>query len=107
MAEMKAPIKIDGFKCIDDIVQAVLNYTYKGKTLKEWADRISKPLTNGDRFRSMTDEELAEEMSVRLSEDCLMCPVLEADCPVWDKTKNAECKDAMLDWLRQEVKSDG
>lgn len=58
--------------------------------------------TNGDRIRAMSDEELAEEMSVRLSEDCLMCPVLQADCPVWDETKNVECKDAMLNWLREE-----
>lgn len=62
-----------------------------------------KQQTNADRIRSMTDEELAEEMNVRLSEDCLMCPVLEADCPVWDATKKVECKDAMLDWLKQEV----
>ena len=58
MAEIKAPIKIDGFKCVDDVVQAVLNYTYKGKTLKEWADSISKPQTNADCIRSITDEEL-------------------------------------------------
>ena len=60
-------------------------------------------MTNGDKIRAMTDDELAEEICVRLSEDCLMCPVLQADCPVWDETKNVECKDAMLDWLEQEV----
>ena len=38
-----------------------------------------KPQTNGDLIRAMTDEELAKEMSVRLSEDCLMCPVLKND----------------------------
>ena len=58
-------------------------------------------MTNADKIRAMSDEELAKEMSVRLSEDCLICPV--ADCPVWDNTKNAECEDAMLDWLKQEV----
>ena len=60
MAAIKIPVKIDGYKCVEDIAQAVLNYTYKGKTLKEWADSISKPQTNADRIRAMTDEELAE-----------------------------------------------
>ncbi len=58
--------------------------------------------TNGDRIRSMSDEELAEEMSNRLTEDCLMCPVLEANCPVWE-SKDIECKDALLEWLKEEV----
>lgn len=42
------------------MVQTVLNYTYKGRTLKEWADSISEPQTNADFIRAMTDEELAE-----------------------------------------------
>ena len=60
MAEIKFPIKIDGFKCVEAMAQAALNYTYKGKTLKEWADSISEPQTNADRIRGMTDEELAD-----------------------------------------------
>lgn len=60
MAEIKVPIKIDGFECVEDMVQAVLNYSYKGRTLKEWADSIAKPQTNADRIRAMSDEELAE-----------------------------------------------
>ena len=60
MAKIEFPIKIDGFKCVEDIAQTVLNYAYKGKTLKEWADSISEPQTNGDRIRAMTDEELAD-----------------------------------------------
>lgn len=60
MAEIKIPIKIDGFECVEDMAQAVLNYTYKGKTLKEWADSISKPQTNADRIRAMTDDEIKE-----------------------------------------------
>lgn len=61
-----------------------------------------RPQTNADRIRFMTDEELAEEMSNRLSEDCLMCPVLEANCPAWE-SKEIECKDAMLEWLKKAV----
>lgn len=58
--------------------------------------------TNADRIRQMSDGELAEEMSERLSEDCLMCPVLKADCPVWEH-KDIECKTAMLNWLKAPV----
>ena len=64
------------------------------------------PLTNADRIRAMPDEELAAEMSVRLSEDCLMCPVLQADCPVWE-SKDIECGQAMLQWLRSPAGGDG
>jgi len=85
MAEMKAPIKIDGFKCVEDMVQAVLNYTYKEKTLKEWADRISKPHTNADRIRALSDEELAQE--------------------IWSCHVFASFAD-LLDWLKKEVKED-
>ena len=99
MAEMKVPIKIDGFKCIEDIVQAVLNYTYKGKTLKEWAYRISKPLTNGDRVRSMTDEELAEW---KAGGD--QCPPTQFFGD-YDCISHPSCKDCWLDWLKQEVEN--
>ena len=83
MAEIKIPIKIDGFQCIEEMVQTVLNYTYKGRTLKEWADSISEPQTNADRIRTMTDEELAE----------YLCRVENADSYVFD----------WLYWLKQEV----
>lgn len=84
MTEIKIPIKIDGFRCVEEMVQTVLNYTYKGKTLKEWADSISEPQTNADRIRAMTDEELAE----------YLCHVENADYSyVFD----------WLYWLEQEV----
>lgn len=87
----------------DELIKA-LRYDRGQYDKGYWDGRAYKPpVTNADRIRAMTDEELAKEMSVRLSEDCLMCPVLEADCPAWDNTKNAECKDAMLGWLKQEV----
>ena len=95
MKEIKVPVQIDGFKCIEDMVQTVLNYTYKGKTLKEWADSISKPVTNADRIRSMTDEELAQYMG---------------DVQTWGGCPNhgarnctENCADCWLDWLKQEA----
>jgi len=101
MAEMKIPIKIDGFKCVEDMAQAVLNYTYKGKTLKEWTDSISEPKTNADRIRSMSDEELA-----RLFADgnCGYCRIHDF---CFAKGCQIDCEDVWLDWLKQEVSTDG
>ena len=92
MAKIEFPIKIDGFKCVEDIAQTVLNYTYKGKTLKEWVDSISEPQTNGDRIRAMTDEELAE--------------YLDGVChDLWQMFVKDPQK-MWLDWLKQEAKDD-
>lgn len=91
MAGIKVPVIIDGFECVEDMAKTVLNYTFKGKTLKEWADSVSKPKTNADRIRSMSDEELANIICCqnnKSGEDCY-----EADC--------IECT---LDWLREDAK---
>ena len=85
MAKIEFPIKIDGFKCVEDIAQTVLNYTYKGKTLKEWVDSISEPQTNGDRIRAMTDEELAEYLR-------------------WHDDLYSRYEMDWLDWLKQPAK---
>ena len=60
MAKLTLPIVIDSGETVLELVQRVLDSTYKGRSLREWADRISKPRTKGDKMRSMTDEELAE-----------------------------------------------
>lgn len=88
MAVIKIPIKIDGFQCIEEMVQTVLNYTYKGRTLKEWADSISEPQTNADRIRAMTDEELANEIFYIL------------DHVLWMYN---DSRLGLLDWLKQEA----
>ena len=53
-----------------------------------------KAMTNADRIRSMTDEELATNM---------MCPnengLAEIDC---DKNDNCNCYECLLKWLRAE-----
>lgn len=51
---------------------------------------MNQKITNGDRIRSMTDEELESVV------DCLEIHDLECE----GKT----CKECMLDWLRQEAK---
>lgn len=52
----------------------------------------TKPITNADRIRAMTDEELA---------GIVLCPML-ADC-VSDLT----CRVCILRWLRSPVESEG
>lgn len=52
-------------------------------------------LSNADRLRSMTDEELAEFLT---TED--MCELICAPAP---PHCDGQCKQKMLDWLRQEA----
>ena len=69
---------------------------------------IIKPITNGDRIRSMTDEELAKWLS-NISSCCEYdeCPAKDAgdDSLMFVKCSLNEtsCQEAWLTWLRQEV----
>ena len=43
MAILKLPVVIDGVKCIEELANRVLDeYEYHGRTIREWADLISK-----------------------------------------------------------------
>lgn len=88
MAELTVRIKPD------DIVERVIDEaTYKGKTIREWADLLTNPKTNADRIRAMSDEELVDWI-------CGICPTsVPFDC-------DHGCKICWLDWLQQEVDSD-
>ena len=56
---------------------------------------VKKPMTNADRIRVMTDEELAAWLSDM--HDAVTCPNGGAiDC-------NPSCKRCWLDWLKEEV----
>ena len=55
-------------------------------------------MTNADRIRSMTDEELAKWFYVRTS-DCVDCPADDL-CNVF---AHASCEELLLRWLKQEV----
>lgn len=59
-----------------------------------------KIITNGDRIRSMTDEELAAMASRMIT--CLWCPV--NDCCGCEPD---ECTKAWLAWLRAPAESEG
>ena len=56
-----------------------------------------KPMTNADRIRSMTDQELAVLLSRELKEPCDFCQlaVLDGACT------ETLCDDAMMKWLQQ------
>lgn len=53
------------------------------------------PMTNADRFRTMTDEELANRLSFLAS--CNRCPITA--CP----GGRLNCTDYWIDWLKEEV----
>ena len=55
-----------------------------------------KPMTNADRIRNMTDEELADFFRHYIS--CAFCDVRTDTCG------DDDCKDLMLKWLQAEVK---
>ena len=59
--------------------------------------RVGTDMTNADRIRAMTDEELAEWLA-KIT-DCGECKVSTSRCMVSEKS----CACAWLDWLKQEV----
>lgn len=58
----------------------------------------SKPFTNADRIRSMTDEELAEWIFDRVKcQNCQMLP-----CVKHGEDGKGNCKELWLAWLRED-----
>ena len=60
-----------------------------------------KTITNADRIRAMTDEELAEWMVYKV--ECQYCPIRSAGCA----ESEASCRTNWLDWLKEEAVSNG
>ena len=69
---------------------------------------IHAPLTNADRIRAMSDEELASEMKQRsISTICDI--VCQGDCKAiatLNKTCGEVCKEIIKNWLQQPAKED-
>lgn len=63
-------------------------------------------MTNADKIRNMTDEQLSEFLSDRF--DCDVCPcsyIEEIDnCIYCECTNGNTCVQVLLDWLKQEAK---
>lgn len=60
-----------------------------------------KPLTNADRIRQMTDEELAEMVSMKV---CRIVKPDGKDCP--KGFYFGKCDKCVIAWLKQEVQND-
>ena len=61
-------------------------------------------MTNGDRIRGMTDEELAEFHEKQTGfESCWECPADDICTANHDSSPETLCKDSYLTWLKQEV----
>lgn len=58
-------------------------------------------MTNSQKIRAMTDEELADMISNDRPKMSAYCPIIQADQnPGFCDDK---CKDCVMDWLKQEV----
>lgn len=67
-----------------------------------------KPMTNADRIRAMTDEELAEMFLDHDEQMYRHCPsdALAECCQVELDIEWADCKDCWLGWLKQEANNE-
>lgn len=61
-------------------------------------------MTNGERIRSMTDEELAEFLFGTLY-DCVCCPIIKFCVETRPKMPILNCKSVIKIWLKSEVKN--
>lgn len=60
-----------------------------------------KPMTNADRIRAMTDEELAFWMTTNVT--CCSCPVDLDACHNFQISGELSCEEILLDWLKAPV----
>ena len=80
--------------------------TFRENCCEAWKPK-NNPITNADRIRAMTDEELAEFMTKGC--DDRECPDISfpADTQIAKDASNEQCRKCWLDWLKQGVESDG
>lgn len=75
---------------------------FSGKDMKKGTCKGYIPMTNADRIRAMSDEELAEFLENVHNSPCETC----CDNLYWCRRNNAPepaCKNHFADWLRQPV----
>lgn len=72
-----------------------------GIAMLNYKEAKPKPITNADRIRSMTDEELAGILAMQRVVSPPWCAE-NYDCPYADQDP-VRCDLCALDWLRQEV----
>ena len=69
--------------------------------------KLRIPRTNADRIRAMTDEELAEWIETIANCDSCQYSWSLGKCRGGDGTSHATCRLKWLDWLKQEVSTNG
>ena len=88
-----SPVKYVRVERVTDLIDRVDDYFSPPKT------NTPKPKSNADRIRAMTDEELAEFIGDDAMHD--ICP---NNC---HDDLDRPCKVCALEWLKQEVNTDG
>lgn len=79
---------------------------YRGSICAALRDEhgLGDPLTNADKIRQMTDEELADFWPIGIcpqNRSCFRQGIRYTECP---GEEIPSCTDCWLDWLKQEVK---
>ena len=64
---------------------------------KPCKDKVEKVVTNADRIRNMTDEELADLGTRSMCGLCIICHYCR------ENRYNRPCDEVWLEWLKQEV----
>ena len=92
--------------CHNCACDPVCNHTWNGwETCGNWIQKPEKPLTNADRLRAMSDEELAAFLERVHVDPCSAC----CDNLYWCRRNNAPepvCKNHFLEWLQQPAEED-
>ena len=81
---------------------------FSGKDMKKGTCKGYIPMTNADRIRAMSDEELANTM-YRNPTFTVCDAVCKGDCAAIDTlndTKEDACKRTILEWLQQPAEED-
>lgn len=75
---------------------------------KKTSDKKTSDMTNAQKIRSMTDEELADYMCEHSIEDIcyIVCGRNCKAMATFDKTSHQVCREIVADWLKQPYKED-
>lgn len=98
---------IEGYRYQDGIITMVSNNGVKmqcgvsSETFRKADDSLGDLITNADRIRAMSDEELAEFMDNIENNPCEHCIV--GTC---DGFSGEQCKEKKVEWLKQEAEDD-
>lgn len=76
------------------------SYAYRHKCFTEDLCKCHEPMTNADRIRAMTDEELVDFLGHNS-----LCDRIQDDGGDWCK-KHPVCKGCMVEWLQQPAEGD-